>query len=437
MKYFFADSQDLVDPDFDFANETRAPQRIRQRREKYAHETFAAPAYDGLLISKGIVDAAGNSGRFSLAQRHRLRRLGAREFYRLHHVWGRSLPVMGDCGAFTYIREEFPPYSVDQVIDFYLGCSVDFGISVDHVILSYQPGWDRPGCSSDVPDTVRKRQQMTLELAQSFLARHSRDKLPFEPLGVAQGWSPASYAAAVKDLQRMGYRYVALGGLVPLKTHEILTCLETIATVRRPDTRLHLLGVTRVSQVTAFAGYGVASFDSTSPLRQAFKDDKDNYWTLDGAYTAIRIPQVEGNRRLRLAIRAGSIRQDEAQRLERECLNLMRAYDEGLERLDDVLAALREYAVLCGLQPHRTEEYRSTLMAQPWRMCSCEVCREIGYHVILFRGAERNRRRGFHNVWTFYRRLKRELGELAVGEAVFGGGDQKRGRQLSLLVERQ
>ena len=29
--------------------------------------------------------------------------------------------------------------------------------------------------------------------------------------------------------------------------------------------------------------------------------------------------------------------------------------------------------------------------------------------MILFRGAERNRRRGLHNVWMLYRRLKREL----------------------------
>ena len=42
---------------------------------------------------------------------------------------------MGDCGAFTYVREETPPYSVDEVIDFYEGCGFDFGISVDHVIL--------------------------------------------------------------------------------------------------------------------------------------------------------------------------------------------------------------------------------------------------------------------------------------------------------------
>jgi hypothetical protein len=28
---------------------------------------------------------------------------------------------------------------------------------------------------------------------------------------------------------------------------------------------------------------------------------------------------------------------------------------------------------------------------------------------VIFRGAERNRRRGFHNVYTFHRRLQAEL----------------------------
>ena len=29
--------------------------------------------------------------------------------------------------------------------------------------------------------------------------------------------------------------------------------------------------------------------------------------------------------------------------------------------------------------------------------------------VILFRGAERNRRRGFHNLWVFYRHVQQSL----------------------------
>ena len=34
---------------------------------------------------------------------------------------------------------------------------------------------------------------------------------------------------------------------------------------------------------------------------------------------------------------------------------------------------------------------------------------EIGVEVIIFRGADRNRRRGFHNLTVFSERLRREL----------------------------
>ena len=38
-------------------------------------------------------------------------------------------------------------------------------------------------------------------------------------------WSPRSYAAAVTELQELGYDYIALGGMVPLKTAQIAACL--------------------------------------------------------------------------------------------------------------------------------------------------------------------------------------------------------------------
>src|SRR5262249_51940326 len=200
------------------------------------------------------------------------------------------LTTMGDCGSFTYVREEEPPYTVNDVIDFYEGCGFDLGISVDHVILGYDPT-ER---SELLPDWSR-RQQLTLDLASAFIREAQAQGCRFQPIGVAQGWSPRSYAHAVCELQSMGYTYLALGGMVPLKTDQILACLEAVAQVRRPSTRLHLLGITRCDQMSSFEVYGVVSFDSTSPLRQAFKDDKDNYHTLDRNYLALRVPQVEGN----------------------------------------------------------------------------------------------------------------------------------------------
>jgi hypothetical protein len=405
-KYFFPDSQDLVDPSFQFDTEKRSNDRLRHRDDAYAHEIFSTRAYDGMLVSKGIVDGFGATGsRYTLAQRHRLLRSGIQEFLRIQNSKFGPLPVMGDCGAFTYVKEEKPPYTVDEVLEFYVSCGFDLAVSVDHVILAYQPSWDKDG---QVPADIKYRQEITFELAKEFLDKRNSSSLKFEPLGVAQGWSPQSYAHAVKTIQDIGYDYIALGGMVPLKTQEILACLEAISQVRKPNTRLHLLGVTRVEQINRFADYGVASFDSTSPLRQAFKDDKDNFYTLDRAYTAIRVPQVEGNPDLLRKITAGKINQEKARQLEKACLAAMKSFDAGQKTVEDTVSILRAYEELYDPKKDHSEAYREVLEAKPWQTCECDVCQTIKHHVIMFRGAERNRRRGFHNVWVFYRRLQRE-----------------------------
>ena len=406
MKFFFPDSQDLVDPSFDFNRETRSADRVRHRHDQYAHEVFSTPAFDGLLVSKGIVDGFGSTGsRYTTAQRHRLLRVGLQEFFRTSNL---NLPIIGDCGAFTYVREPAPPYTVDEVIEFYVECRFDFGISVDHVILAYQSKFD--SLVNAVPQDLLNRQEITLQLASEFIKKQQTMNLDFKPMGVAQGWSPKSYAHAVSELQKMGYDYIALGGMVPLKTREILDCLAKINEVRSPNTKLHLLGVTRTDHVSVFAEYGVASFDSTSPLRQAFKDDRDNYYTLDRTYTAIRIPQVEGNPSLQRKIASGAVSQDRARQLEKSCLELMRRFENHDCSLEEVLEALVTYDTVCEPNRNHREIYREVLTDRPWSRCPCDICRKLGHHVILFRGAERNRRRGFHNVWVFYRRLRRELG---------------------------
>jgi hypothetical protein len=420
MKFFFPDSQDSVDPSFDFETETRAEFRIRQRDDLYAHEVFEEPPFDGVLVSKAIVDGSGSgAGKYSLAQRHRLFRLGIRGFLRLDESPGsQRLQTMGDCGAFSYVREEFPPFSVDEVIQFYTQCGFDLGVSVDHAILAYIPDADQLGLGGLLLDRdqeklladCRHRQLITLQLADEFLRTHRSQGCGFTPLGVAQGWSPQSYATAVGALQGSGYDRIAIGGMVPLRTRDILACLEAISTVRRPGTQLHLLGVTRCEHVLEFQRYGVTSFDSTMPLMQAFKDAKDNYHTLDGNYVALRIPQVQGNPKLQRRIASGEVNQDRARKLEQSALAALRAYDAGTLGLETALASLLEYEQLHDGKVDRSRTYRKVLEDQPWKRCPCEVCRAIGINVVIFRGAERNRRRGFHNITVLYERLHQELG---------------------------
>jgi hypothetical protein len=314
---------------------------------------------------------------------------------------------MGDCGAFNYVHEEEPPYSVDEVFDFYEECGFDYGISVDHIILAYLAD-----SSVEPREEWRTRQDLTLEYAAQFFRRHRREKPGFVPLGVAQGWDPASYAKAVRRLQRIGFRYIALGGMVPLKTPQILACLEAIARVRRPETQLHLLGVTRTERVNDFTRYGVASIDSTSPFQQSFKDDRDNYHTLERNYVAIRVMQIDGNVRLKRRILAGELDQNEGRRLEWACLTSLAGYDRRQVSLEGALDALDAYQDFLG-EPRQRSEYEVTLAAQPWKSCACEVCADAGIHVAIFRGTERNKRRGFHNLHVFNDRLKHELAVIA------------------------
>lgn len=405
MDFFFPDSQDQVDPGFDFRTEQWSPLRVRQRDDLYAHEIHDAPPYDGMLISKTIVDGLGGAGRYTSAQRHRLFRLGVHEFFRLNRE-GTRLMALGDCGAFSYVKYDDPPYTIDEVIDFYESCGVDLGISVDHVILDYDADADYSG--DEDPEWAR-RQQLTLRLAEKFLKRHAERECSFVPLGVAQGWSPGSYAYAVDRLQKLGYGRIALGGLVPLKTGQILSCLEAIDAVRLPETKLHLLGVTRTDEVQRFTGHGVTSFDSTTPLRQAFKDDKDNYYTLDGHYVAVRVPAVEGNTKLAAKIRAGQLDQYEAQRLERRALDSLDAYDRGKISTKKALNAVVAYERFLDEGKDRADDYRRTLDAMPWKSCPCPICREAKIHVAVFRGTERNKRRGFHNLFVFNCMLQRRL----------------------------
>ena len=400
MKFFFPDSQDQVDPSFDFKTEERSELRLRHRDDHYAHEEFENTPFDGILLSMAMVE----SGRYTLPQKHRLYRMGIRRFFRIDP---RPLETMGDCGAFSYFREDKPPYSVGEVINFYDELGIDYGISVDHVIL----GFDAKADENSAPTDWRERQTITLELADEFLREHKKRGSHFTPLGVAQGWSPASYAYSVEQLQKLGFSYIAMGGMVPLKTPEILACLERVNEIRNPGTKLHLLGITRCEQVREFARFGAASFDSTSPLRQAFKDLKDNYWTIDRTYSAIRVPQVQANPSLLKKILAGKVNQSEARKLEQECLKVLLRFDAGEASVQEALGPLIQYEALYDDGPSRAESYRETLADAPWKCCDCDICRRIGIHVILFRGAERNRRRGFHNVFVFYQRLHRELGE--------------------------
>src|SRR3546814_1769881 len=105
-------------------------------------------------------------------------------------------------------------------------------------------------------------------------------------------------------------------GLVPLKIPQIHSALSASRDAIPSRIRLHLLGFGKIENPAEFERYGVASFDTTSPLLRAFKDAVKNYFARDAAgelsyYTAIRVPQARENNKLKAKARRGVLNRAE------------------------------------------------------------------------------------------------------------------------------
>jgi len=87
----------------------------------------------------------------------------------------------------------------------------------------------------------------------------------------------------------------------------------------------------------------------------------------------------------------------------KEALFKLREYATDKCSLNNVMDILRK------IEKRKDEKwlelYRKTLEERPWEKCTCKICKELGIDILIFRGNERNMRRGFHNVHQFYYRF--------------------------------
>jgi hypothetical protein len=440
MLFFLPDWDDRVDPLYNFEKDEPTPNRDPYEHDAYHYELYGTLNCDGILVSKSVLEK-------NALKREKACRKGIHRYLRLP----RNVPVFGDCGAFSYIAEENPPYETEEILEYYSRLGFDFGVSVDHLIVpgilrrkrffkKENDGWNEIGedeflrrrespntvvarsrgnhrqldlfSSADVivsenhiDETERERRyELTIENAFRFLERHREGGHKFTPVGAIQGWDAESYSDAVKDYQRMGYKYIALGGLVRSTTNEILRVLESVDRVRTPKTKIHLFGVARLDAIESFMKLGVTSVDSAGVLRQAWLSSSSNYYSPDMKhYTAIRIPPARTD---------GDGDEKMIRDLETQCLSSLRGFDNEVVPLEAALEHIMAYNEVMGGDQRLRDHYIRTLSEKPWKRCPCDICGKTGVDIIIFRRNNRNRRRGFHNTWVFFNKF-RELTDIS------------------------
>jgi hypothetical protein len=403
LSYFIPEWDDFVDRDFDFENDVHSGGSGDWSNSVYAHQLYPEPNYDGILISKVVAEK-------SKKKKELINRLGVHRSLRVP----RQFPIMGDCGAFGYINEKVPPYTTEEILEYYTRLDFDYGVSIDHLIVTATEA------------EKKARYDLTVENAAEFLKTHRKAGLPWTPIGAVQGWDAKSYAAAAKKYVDMGYDYIALGGLVRSSTSDIVEILKAVHEVVPATVRVHLFGLARLAGLSVFTKLGVTSVDSASFLRQAWMRTTTSYVLPEESFAALRIPEAGKSFRAKRMNEHAGLDNAAVSRLEQAALKSVRAYAARRGSIDGALNALLEYdRFVTADRVDLSGPYRNTLEKRPWEQCECAICKHAGVEVVVFRGNNRNRRRGFHNTYVFYRLLDQVL-----------SGDSRGlpGRQLQLSL---
>jgi len=393
MKYFIPEWDDRVDPKYDFMTDTHSKEHSENPilNDVYTWDIFGVDKVpiDGVLVSRITM----NKKKTEWALKE-----GIHKVLRLPQ----SFEIMGDCGAFGYIKDKTPIYDPIETLEFYDSVGFNYGVSVDHLVVA---GFQK-----------EKDYRMNLTYkngVKSHCEWKKRFKDRFQLVVAVQGLKIEDYLQMYDNYIKHGIEHFGFGGLVRSPSAFIMKLLDKIIK-RIKSTKivpeyLHFFGLSRSALFPKFTkleelGTSVG-FDSASYLRKAWLSSPEtqmNYLSLEGAgYTAIRIPMVKR--------RKGDTEDKKAKELEKlkqECLAKLRRYDENKEPLDSVLSSLNQLNKTVGIRPEILSYYKRTLLEKPWKKCDCPICTTIGIQTIIFRGNNRNRRRGFHNTYAFYDILK-------------------------------
>jgi tRNA-guanine family transglycosylase len=225
-----------------------------------------AQPFDGLILSRAYVD--------NKLERDVAAAGGVKKYFRIPE----GVKVMSDSGAFTWRHLHRPPITPQELLEYYRKLGFDAGMHPDHISRPIKMVIKESGVKRVREITLeeaRERFIISLEMAEEtakLLDSNSTYK-GVEIYGVVQGWSPETYAECTRELLKMGYRRIAIGGLAIASTseaaREIKAVMEVVKTINN-QVIVHVLGVSRPSLIPLMAEQGVSSFDSATWLRAAW-----------------------------------------------------------------------------------------------------------------------------------------------------------------------
>jgi len=128
------------------------------------------------------------------------------------------------------------------------------------------------------------RVNTTIVNAEHFINLAKKRQVGFTPIGTVQALSPAGYAETVSLYYELGYRHMAIGGLVPLSDdsiEEIVTHVMTTAAQLLPRPWIHLFGIFRPKLQAKFRELKVDSFDSATYFLKVWLRYDQNYLARD------------------------------------------------------------------------------------------------------------------------------------------------------------
>lgn len=390
MAYFIPEWDDYVYDKYDYLSDEKMP----GAKKIYAHEIYAKPNYDGILVSKLKIEE--NKRKFK-----EIKNMGVHTYYRFQG------PIFGDCGAWGYHKEIDPPFKTKEILEYYDEFGFDLGVSIDHL------------CISNSLDENMRRQQLSIKNAEEFINLYTKKDYDFVPIGAIQGWDTDSYVESFQDAIDLNYDYIAIGGVAKTPTDSLLRILKGLkpciqAENNKRDIKLgvHLFGISRLRNIREFMSTGITSTDSASELRKSWLSSRANYYSTDyQGYSAIRLPKIKESSlgtRYRKIIASGLASREELEEYEENLRSIIHSYDNDEVSAIEVAEAFQMFENSFNPDaPNVYSRYLHTLEDRPWKKCKCTICTKLGIDVIIFRGNNRNRSRGFHNVHIFYSYLQK------------------------------